>query len=979
MAAALLKAAPDDATGIRDAAWSPDGRRIAASWFDRIWTFGPDGKHAEPLVKSTSPGTIERDPAWSRDGVRVAFAADAGNGFDLYVAAAKGGVAAPLTGMTGDERWPSWTPDGRVVFAHRDRTPGAADSGLAPWDLFVVTPGGEPQRLTNTPSNEMQPRVSPDGKRVLFVSDRESVDRDLDIWVMNLGSAGDDGSQGSNGSQGSAASRGSDDSQAPQGSRDPRAVRVVHAHGIDAYPSWAPGGDRMAYFAVRDGVPSVWVSPVDPPADAQAGRARSRIVRPHPSAGPILVSRRGGSPSWSPDGRVILIGELPEPEPDYNGNPERARAEPPPAFALGTGFHLWTVPAPEPADAGRRAITLSGPAESDRFTRAFDAVWQTLKALYYTTGPSAAEWTALGDRFRAEAVKAPDDRAFETVVDRMILEQPLIKPVVTSPGTVIVSGNELASEAGRTAIEKGGNVVDAMIATSFALGVVEPDASSIGGDGQAILYLKGMAGPTIVEYKDQTPIHATLDNPKIFKDGHLVEAGAAAMNIPGVVAGLDYLYRHYSSGKVAWEDLLAPAIDLAEHGFVLDSALPTTIAEGRQYLEQSPEARRVFMPGGAVPKPGERFVNPDYAATLRAIAKDGADAFYRGEIARRIAADLQAHGGIIGVEDLAQYRAIERQPLSGRFRGHVVYGPAPPLSDGVRIIEPLQILDHYTPSPGARFFTDPTYFHYLIESWKVRDAARRIADPALWPVDVAEHLTPEHAAMLFKKIDPRKASQLEDEPVDDEDQQSGPPTRIGHGTTGFVVGDADGNMIAVTQTLSTWGGNFYVSKDLGFLYNNHLRSSRTTPGYGQLLPLTRSGTTNSPTLLFKDEGGVNVPRLAVAAAGNAWISTSIYSIIADVVAGGMPAQRAVEAPRFLIDRDPADPAGTGARIQIEDRIPRATLEDLMARGHVFQKIGRKGEVRYGYASAVVIDAKAHTVEGGAEPRRSHAAVAAERR
>ena len=166
-----------------------------------------------------------------------------------------------------------------------------------------------------------------------------------------------------------------------------------------------------------------------------------------------------------------------------------------------------------------------------------------------------------------------------------------------------------------------------------------------------------------------------------------------------------------------------------------------------------------------------------------------------------------------------------------------------------------------------------------------------------------------------------------------------------------------------------------MSNGLGFLYNNHLRSSRIAPGYGQMLPLTRSGSTNSPTLLFAGEGGTRVPRLAVSAAGNAWITASIYSIIANVVDGRMPMQRAIEAPRFLVGRDPADPLGNAGRIQIEDRIPRTILEDLIARGHVFQKIGRKGEVRYGHASAILVDVKNRTVEGGAEPRRSHGAVA----
>jgi gamma-glutamyltranspeptidase/glutathione hydrolase len=200
--------------------------------------------------------------------------------------------------------------------------------------------------------------------------------------------------------------------------------------------------------------------------------------------------------------------------------------------------------------------------------------------------------------------------------------------------------------------------------------------------------------------------------------------------------------------------------------------------------------------------------------------------------------------------------------------------------------------------------------------------------------------------------------------------------RIGRGTTSFAVADADGNMIASTQTLSTWGGTFYVSKGLGFLYNNHLRSSRTTRGaYGQLLPLMRSSTASVPTLVFRADGTERVPRMAVGVAGNAWIAASAYSIITAVIDGRLPVQRAIEAPRFLVGRDPADALGTAARIEIEDRFPRATLDALMQRGHRFQKVGRKGEVRYGYAAAVLVDTEKRLVEGGSEPRRSHMAVA----
>jgi gamma-glutamyltranspeptidase/glutathione hydrolase len=340
----------------------------------------------------------------------------------------------------------------------------------------------------------------------------------------------------------------------------------------------------------------------------------------------------------------------------------------------------------------------------------------------------------------------------------------------------------------------------------------------------ALVYLKGMEEPVAVDYKDQVPIHATRDNPTLRAS---TGDGPSAANIPGVVAGLDRLYRSFGSGKVAWADLIAPAIEYAEQGFILDEALPTTIAEGRRYFEKYPAAKRIFLPDGRVPRPGERFVNADYGTTLRAIALRGAQAFYRGDVAGRIAADMTRHGGLITLDDLAQYRAIERRPLAGRYRGHRVFSSPPPVSTGLGLIETLQILDNYRPAPGAAYAADADFLHYAIESWKVRDQAGRIADPALWDVDLGSHLDPAHAAKLFERIDPAKASRYGAAPP----PRTETPERIGRGTTAFAVADSDGNMIAVTQTLSTWGGTFYVSEGLGFLYNNHLRlGGGNTPG-----------------------------------------------------------------------------------------------------------------------------------------------------
>jgi gamma-glutamyltranspeptidase len=914
--------------GAREPAWAPDGRRLAFSYLDQIWISAPDGKNGRALRPQSKD--TERDPIWSPDGRQIAFAVDSGRGFDIHVVPSGGGDARQITRLSGDERWPSWAGDGRLIFSHRQ-------SGR--WRLFAAdVAGGEPKPLfqDTASDDERYGRVSPDGKRIAYVSDRDSGDGDSDLWVADL---------------------------AP-GPRDRvTRARVVRVRGIESFPAWSPDGSRLAYFAVRDGAGSVWVLTVDNSASGGDGEP---APRPRPGEQPVLVSRHGGAPAWSPDGRRLVIANLPPPDPTYNGNPERNTDEPPPLFAAADAFRLWMVDAPLPVDAGAREITAAAPRHG-QLVAAFDRVWDTLSRLYYPSGPSAQAWQALADKYRPQARAARDEAELETTVDAMIVEQPLIKPAIVSDRAVVVSGHPLASRAGALALEKGGNIVDAAIAVSFALGVVEPDASGIGGDGMAVLFLKGMPEPIAIDYKDQVPIRATRDNP-LLTGG--TGDGASAANIPGVVAGLDLLYRKYASKTIPWADLIAPAIESAENGYVLDESLPTSIAEGRKFFEKHPSAARIYLPGGKVPGPGDRFVNKDYAATLRTIAKEGAEAFYRGSIARRIAEDMTKNGGLISLDDLAQYRAIERRPLTGRYRDHVVYSAPPPVSTGAALIETLQILQNYPARAGASYTADADYFHHVIESWRVRDQAPRIADPALWDINLGPHLDPAHAATLFKRIDPRKALRDRSGP-----QGDGPAERIGRGTTAFAVADSEGNMIAVTQTLSTWGGTFYVSDGLGFLYNNHLRfGGGAAPG--RFLPLARSSSASVPTLIFKTPESAarpGSPRLAVAAAGNAWIPASVYAIILNVIDGGMDAQRAIEAPRFLIERDPVEPAVS--RPQIEDRIPRAVLQDLMARGHRFQKIGRKGEVRYGYAAAAVVDTDRRQVQGGAEPRRSHAAVA----
>jgi gamma-glutamyltranspeptidase len=958
---------------MRDPAWSPDGKRLAVVVLDRIWTMQPDGRDGIELTRTPA---LEREPAWSSDGKRIAFAADRGDGFDLYVVSSHGGTPERVAVLEGDERWPSWTPDGRIVFANR-----TADD--TQWDLFAIDPDLPmdkriPVRLTQSQDDEVQPRVSPDGRRVAFASNRGSDDGDFDIWIMRLHEKNTPEETG-----------GRLRIEAPAGQGAGPAFRFARLAGYEGHPAWSPDGTRLAYYAVRDGLGSTWVAGVAPLIEPGAGAGRAAYAAgasasaprapadrsgTRPVAPPVLASRHGGTVAWSPDGQTLVIGETPEPEPSYNGNPHRDHADAPALFSLGRGYQLWTVPAPRNVDEGSRAVVSPVAPSPAALARAFDGVWSTLKRLYYDSGSASVQWEALRAEYRPRAEQARTQSALEDVVDQMVAQQPLVKPPVSSSRAVVVSGHPLASAAGRQVIEQGGNIVDAAIAVSFALGVVEPDASGIGGDGQAVLYLKGMSEPTVIEFKDQTPRAATLDAPGLLRNGRLPIDGPMSVNIPGVVAGLDYLYSKYSSKQVSWADLVAPAIKYADEGFVLDATLPSSVAEGRQSFQKYTASSRIFLPSGRVPRAGDRFVNRDYAATLRTIATEGANAFYRGSIARRIAADMSVNGGLITEADLAQYRAIERKPVSGHYRGHTLFTGGPPVSAGVSLVEALQVLGNYGPRPRATVTRDADYLHYLIESWKARDRIARIADPAQWTVDFDEHLQLAHAAELFARIRRDTAARFSE----DSEEIAGPPERIGSGTSGFVIADADGNMIAVTQTLSTWGGSFYVTRGLGFLYNNHLRSNRTTPGaYGQLMPLMRSNTANVPVLAFRSQDGQMAAAFAVASAGNAWIPASTYSIVTGVVDGGLSMQQAVEAPRFLVSRDPADPMGNGARVEIEDRFPRAMLQDLMTRGHRFQKIGRKGELRYGYASGVLVDTLRGRVEGGADPRRSHAAVAVE--
>jgi gamma-glutamyltranspeptidase/glutathione hydrolase len=854
------------------------------------------------------------DGAWTSGGRTLVVSRVHEGRKRLFEVSLDGRTARLLTdgSIAGDETGPA-VHAGRVHFAI-----GSDDDA----DLYrVELTGGAPVRLTKDPARDYAPAISPDGKSIAFVSDRSGGD---DIWVMPA--------------------------ETPLG----EARRITFNDGDDASPAWSPDGRRIAHNTIASN--ERWIAVTD----AKGGERQ-------------LVRRNATAPAWSLDGSTILGVTAPPLPLEYNGNPRRlSERERSPVFTRGA-FELVSMRAPDPIEGG---LMVAGRAMVPSRSR-FDALTSSLGKLYGRVSAEATSaWTGLFAKFRPKAEAAPTDEAFEDAVDQMLSERPLIKKEATSQRAVVVSAHPLATAAGLEALRRGGNVVDAAIAVSFALGVVEEDASGIGGEGMMLVHRVADGKTVAIDFKDQVPMEGTLTNLKVLEGDRLVSSGPAAVNIPGVVAGMDLAYRKYGSGKVAWKDLIEPAIRAASDGFVLDEALPSSIREGQRILRRYEAAAKIFLPGGHPLKPGDTFKNADYAATLSRIATVGASDFYRGDIAKRIAADMRKNGGIITEEDLAQYRAIEREPLRGRYGDFDVVTAPPPVTAGVSLLQTLQILDGAPRDQRGRYTEDASALHFMVEAWKRSGRGNLAADPAFFELRLDEPLSLPWARKQFATIDAKRATPDPEFPEEPEDERDYRRDRIGTGTTAAVVMDSEGNMVALTQTLSTWGGAFYVSEGLGFLYNNHLRSFRRQPKrFNSLTPLARAATGIAPTLVFKRDGETSTPVMAVGAAGNAWISSAVYQILTGVLDLGLSPQQAVEQPRFLIGRKQFPPRlpPVPSRILYEDVIPRRVVEDMRALGHRLEPIGLKGELVMGYASVAVRDSKRGTVTGGADPRRSHLA------
>lgn len=967
-------AAAQSGNGVRTPAFAPDGR-LAVSIAGDLWVLEPDGAGGwTGAIQVTHGPAWDRDPAWLPDGSGLVFASDRAGSVDLWradlahVSQAAGSVE-PVPAATGtSEAVPAATANVELVrittTPDHDVEPSVSLTGAIVFvrghggdtDLWVRSADGAERRLTDEPGAEREPAWSPDGESIAYVAVREGR-RELRIL------------------------------------RDGETISLLPDRFARA-PVWSPDGARIAFDAAGPNA-GLWVVHAD-------------------GTYPQAVTEARGVAAWSPDGASLVIAEADAGDGGYNGDPDRlGERRAGDVFRVAGGLQRVTAPAPLAAAQPVRLAAVDSPAaaasaRSARNAAAYDRVWSRVGRLYYELleGPAAPQrvpeagvtstsakptmlerWAGIGRRHRGAALSAADGAALEDAIWAALRERPVREAARGRAG--VSSAHPLATAAGVEVLELGGNVVDAAVAVSFALGVVEPDASGVGGYGQMLIQLPGMEEPTSIEFLTRVPESATLGNPAV---DAIPRSGPGVANVPGTVAGMELAWRRYGSGLVEWARLLEPAIRLAERGHVVDDAFATTLRRERERFSAHESSRALFFPEGRPLAAGDTLRNADLAWTLRQIAEGGAAAFYTGSVAERMVDDLARGGNLMTAADLRRYFAVERQPLRTTYRGHDVFSGPPPVTGGAVLLGRLNLLERVP--AGGRMTEDAATLHAMIEATKLQPSTTgRVADPDLWPVDVTPFESKDTAAVRWRCFDPTRASEpnalsLEacgrtdttDATIDTDDVVGADVvTRAnavidveeclahdrgctGTGTTAFVVADADGGIVSVTQTLGTWGGNFHVTPGLGFLYNDKLRSYGSNPdGYNARLPYARNTTIISPTIVFRGSGAARRPWFGVGAAGNAWITAAVYNTVTGIIDHDLGAQQALELPRFL---------SGGRGIQVEDGFAPAVLRQLEAMGHSIERISLMGELRMGYGAAVIVGDG--VVEAAGDPRRSGA-------
>jgi len=508
---------------------------------------------------------------------------------------------------------------------------------------------------------------------------------------------------------------------------------------------------------------------------------------------------------------------------------------------------------------------------------------------------------------------------------------------------VVVSANELASQAGVDMMKAGGNAVDAAVATGFALAVVFPQAGNLGGGGFMLIRMADGA-VHFLDYREKAPAAATA-NMYLDAQGNVIEnaslLGYKAIAVPGSVAGLAFAHKTY--GKLPLAQVMAPAIKLAREGFALTYEDAEDLRDSE--LGHFPESKRIFQRDGNPYQPGDILRQPDLARTLERIAKNPDD-FYHGALAKELSAAVQKGGGLITAGDLASYEVKERKPIRGTYRDYDVISAPPPSSGGIALLEILNILEGYDLNKYGNRSADA--IHLTTEAFRRAffDRAEFLGDPDFAKIPVAQLIDKRYAAGWRDSIDPAHASPSKDlrRPAVFNELETyaaahpllPPPVKEPNNTTHYSVVDPAGNAVAVTTTLNDSFGSHVTAEGLGFLLNDEMDDFTSKEGvpnlYGLIQgpanaigPGKRPLSAMTPTIVLKD----GKLYLVLGAEGGPTIITTVANILMGVVDFGLDIQGSVNAPRFHHQWLPDE-------LRLEDRISPDTVRLLKNKGHKIQ-------------------------------------------
>lgn len=523
---------------------------------------------------------------------------------------------------------------------------------------------------------------------------------------------------------------------------------------------------------------------------------------------------------------------------------------------------------------------------------------------------------------------------------------------------MVVAQEKLSAQVGRDVMARGGNAVDAAVATGFAMAVTYPRAGNIGGGGFMVIHLADGNKDVAIDYRETAP-HAATRDMFLGADGKPDPAksrdSALGIGVPGTVAGLSLALKKYGSGKFTLAQLLQPAIVLARDGFIVTDDMADTLPGWHKRLARWPATAKIFSRAdGSSLREGDRLVQTDLATTLEAIAGHGPSGFYEGPVADELVKGIQQAGGIITRDDLKSYQAVEREPMRGSYRGYDIVAMPLPSSGGVVLLETLNILEDF-PMHDLVQGSVPS-LHLLIEAMKraYADRARFLGDPDFVNAPVAKLTSKDYAAKLRASINPDRATPWSDAlPLKQPHE--------GSNTTHFSVVDSAGNAVSNTYTLNFSYGVGLVADGTGVLLNNELDDFTAAPGasnaYGLVGfaanlpgPGKRPLSSMSPTIVLKD----GKPVLVTGSPGGSRIISTVLQVIVNVLDYHMGVAAAVDAPRLHHQWLPDE-------VRVERGFSDEVLAGLKAKGHrVVEPMGQ--------TSANSIAITPNGIEGGPDPR-----------